>query len=695
MATSPPKGYGTPTRMIALALLISALTLGGADFSTAAASTFEYAGYIGGTLNGAALYDHYAYVTEGPTLAILDVADMAHPVRAGVVRLPYDAGKVVIYLSRAFILYPCYDFIQIYDLSQPLAPRLLGQIDAPTLDGWDVDYPYGYAKVYDLAVSGNNVLLTGNFGIVALDAANPASPQYNHEWQDYEDEWDDFGDHSIVPVWTANAAAISGNLALCYAWSPQYPTEYAAGFYCFDLTSGTQLNSLNLQPKAAILEGRLAYLAMGSGGLQIYDYTDLAHPKLKASLAIPGNAIALKKEGSQLYVGTDSGLLQVVSTNDPGNPVLIGSVAAASSLADMDVLGTRAFILENESRARCVDVSNPAAPAGKGDYTLVAPSFHTRDVVVRGDLAYVGSYDQGLKIFNLSDPLHPRQVGEATSVTASMLRLSGNTLYASNRNRTDELLIIDVSDPSSPRQVGRIAGNYGNMVVEGTMIYAKTDLCLQIIDAANPAAPRLRGRYSYSVDNPSLAIHGSWLCLTDETWLHILDVSNPDAPFLIGELQSTWGDMLDMTILDGWGCTASCFTSSHPLWILDLRNPAFPLRKTSVSVPVAPVAGITYSLEGFRIVQAGHTLFLCCNCFVRMGSAYVYDSTFYYLVAFDASDPTAPRETARWNKTSGMLNLAASGRMVYLISINGDLDILRYTGPMDQNGVGNSWVGYH
>ena len=81
------------------------------------------------------------------------------------------------------------------------------------------------------------------------------------------------------------------------------------------------------------------------------------------------------------------------------------------------------------------------------------------DVAVDGDIAYVshGEYPIGLKIYDVSDPNSPLQLGSfdyADGVGTSIAVL-GTTVYLTYYYERTFLLVIDVSDPTAPNLIGK------------------------------------------------------------------------------------------------------------------------------------------------------------------------------------------------------------------------------------------------
>ena len=73
------------------------------------------------------------------------------------------------------------------------------------------------------------------------------------------------------------------------------------------------------------------------------------------------------------FVADGSGGLQVVDISDPASPGIVGSVNPAGSQMDVAVQGDFAYLASDDWGLQVVDVSNPALPVERG---YVDPALH-------------------------------------------------------------------------------------------------------------------------------------------------------------------------------------------------------------------------------------------------------------------------------------------------------------------------------
>ena len=138
-----------------------------ADRDPAAQQTqgIEFVGHVGGAALSVAVQADYAYVGFGPSLAVIDISDPAHPAQVGVT--PYLASLVRdIAVTPEGIAYAAADEsgLLIIDVTDPLHPSVLADLDTP-----------GNAR--GVAAAGDFVYVADSWGgLCVVNVLNPASP---------------------------------------------------------------------------------------------------------------------------------------------------------------------------------------------------------------------------------------------------------------------------------------------------------------------------------------------------------------------------------------------------------------------------------------------------------------------------------------------------------------------------------------
>lgn len=87
----------------------------------------------------------------------------------------------------------------------------------------------------------------------------------------------------------------------------------------------------------------IAYVALGFGGLYIFDVSDSANPTFLGRLDIPGEANGVWVAGSHAYVADHWTGLLVIDVADPSKPALLATYDTGHITRDVQVLGNLAY----------------------------------------------------------------------------------------------------------------------------------------------------------------------------------------------------------------------------------------------------------------------------------------------------------------------------------------------------------------
>jgi hypothetical protein len=166
---------------------------------------------------------------------------------------------------------------------------------------------------------------------------------------------------------------------------------------------------------------------------------------------------------------------------------------------------------------------------------------------------------------------------------AQHVALSGH--HALVADDEDGLRVFDASDPAHLQVVGSypINGGADRVVVSGRYAYvADYGEQLHVVDVGNPSNPQGVARYTIYGDIYGLAVQNEYVYLTDLSGLHVLDVSRPASPRRIGG-NTAWhrgelaisGDKLFLAGGPDGLVILNAYTAlTH--WILSLENPTRP-----------------------------------------------------------------------------------------------------------------------
>ncbi|NGX43821.1 MAG: hypothetical protein K940chlam7_02126, partial [Chlamydiae bacterium] len=292
---------------------------------------------------------------------------------------------------------------------QSLCPQLAGTYDTT---GW----------ASGVAVSSNYAYVADqNSGLQIIDVSNVTNPTLAGSYNTPDKALD---------------VAVFSNYA--------YVAEYASGLQIIDVSNvanPTLAGSYNTPGWAwgVAVSSNYAYVADDASGLQIIDVSNVANPTLAGSYNTPDNAEGVAVSGDYAYVA-DRGGLQIIDVSNVTNPTLAGSYDTSRALG-VAVSGNYAYVAAFNSGLHIIDISNVSNPTLVGFYN----TSNAYGVALFTNYAYVTNYS-GLQIIDVSNVTNPTLAGSySTPGAATGVAISGNYAYVGDFN--SGLHIIDVSVP--------------------------------------------------------------------------------------------------------------------------------------------------------------------------------------------------------------------------------------------------------
>jgi len=230
--------------------------------------------------------------------------------------------------------------------------------------------------------------------------------------------------------------------------NPANPSNIGHAIKLFDGT--------NADSSAVALSGNYAYLSCDFGGLGMFDISDPSHP-IDVGLSSPagGQKQGVAVRGNYCYVAGSG--LDIFDISDPTHAFRVGWVYRPN--ANVVALADHFAYMGSIGGFWIVDISNPAMPIEITNVDNFAG--WTTSVAVSGNYLYLAKGSDGLRIYDVSNPLSPTEVGSAPAPNASGFSVSGS--YGFLANGTDGLRIYSLGTPSSPPL--RISADGANTLV--------------------------------------------------------------------------------------------------------------------------------------------------------------------------------------------------------------------------------------
>ena len=220
-------------------------------------------------------------------------------------------------------------------------------------------------------------------------------------------------------------------------------------------TTGTRYQTDNIEiANFGIADGQIfagrngtAKVTVSNNGKQYVVNVNVTEfePVAQRALAIPGYANNVDIAGNYAYVAAGSAGLQVVDYSVKTNPQIVGSVALAGTAIDVKVAGDYAYLAGGKAGLHIVDISNPASPQwiATADTAGIA-----QDVVLQDQFAYVADGAAGIEVFNIVNANKPFSVGSTdVLVDVKGLAVENNRMVAVGGNA---LALFDIATPATP-----------------------------------------------------------------------------------------------------------------------------------------------------------------------------------------------------------------------------------------------------
>jgi hypothetical protein len=505
--------------------------------------------HLGGSSLAIAARDGYAFVGSSAEFAVVDVQDVQHPRR--VAYLPLAANDIMLQDNYAYVTNR--SGLVVIDLTNPARPQQVASAPASkALNGLAIADHYAFA----IAPEG---------GLFVYDIAAPPHPQQVGFLRGSQLEG------IAVQDGFAYLATATG-LRIVNVDDSQRPTL-------------TTFAGIPRPVEGVAVAGRYIYLSIMPGALLIADAADPAAPVLAGGVSLPIYTKNLHVAGDKVYVANGTSGVAVVDAADPRHPRLLttGKVGAlVTDVAVVDMAGAGEFALATDvseggfnilrtsdsdtltavGTYRVPGVTADAAAFDRyvylatgmdGDVTIVdygdqdnlagvgffrTPE-HSALVRVHDDRLYVYGENDKIRVMDITDPLHPADVG-TRSLSAGVRLLAAHDRLAFLADAAGMLHIYDTAATGMPQQVGlfAVAGEMHDAAMTGTYVLVAAGaqgVLAARYEGSTSAVPFERvpisgyARYIAAADSTAYV-------LTDDGTLFTLDLAASGGPAVTGQL---------------------------------------------------------------------------------------------------------------------------------------------------------------
>lgn len=283
---------------------------------------------------------------------------------------------------------------------------------------------------------------------------------------------------------------------------------------------------------------------------------------------IMGRSCIRINQGNAFLANTEQGLT-IYCLGQPDAPRQIGCLDTPGCISDIDFSSGYAYVVDSQSGLLIVDVSNPE----KCDMVATNNKYGTRmqTFTIFGNHALATVSGQGARIFDVSEPNHPREIAVLDRpAQIHGVRLVGETAYLADSN--GDMHVVDLSDPSHPRtmQVMNVPGRPRSMGVSGSTLYLTTsERQMHLFDISAPQSPQFRAAIALG-NSPVAAVSGDYVYIADlGKGFVAMDIRDPLNPKLMAR-ESLDGVALGICIRDNHAYLS--MAKNNEIRTIDLRR---------------------------------------------------------------------------------------------------------------------------
>ena len=412
-------------------------------------------------------------------LVVLDVSDPTNPTMIGG-QTPFSPSGIICDDDKAYLLSDI-DGVRVFDLTDPTQPQQIGMM--PTSVG-------GFEFTIQETVERNQYLADGKLfipdqarGLTIVDVRDPRSPTRIGQYVSPVPDW--MFDIEVVDKIAYVASRYAG-LRIVDVTNPDNMVELA-----YD----DERKDLHLQNPVDIdMYNDYALIADANTPFLLWDVSDPNSPKQIGGvyddiatdsgddLVVWGNYVYLSASGLQdaFYPGWG---LWVIDISNPENPQAVNFIDLLNGEWSLSVQDGVLYALDGwtvkEDDAplslRVLDLSNAAQPTEI--LSMPIPDYQPLDpsaVIAQGDWLYMILGNQGLKLFDISEPRAPVEVPVSIEgipfLSAQTMVVDGNTMIING------FIVLDISNPTAPFFTGMAFERMEPWTcdIEGDRVYVAT-----------------------------------------------------------------------------------------------------------------------------------------------------------------------------------------------------------------------------
>jgi hypothetical protein len=486
------------------------------------------------TVGSVAVAGDYVYLVNREGFYVINIAIPAQPTTSAFVRLPGLWGTILVRGGYAYVA--ALDGLYLFDLSQPMQPTQVGLLATAQ-------------SVHGLATIGHYLYIGVASQLWVVDVTTPAQPTVSERFQ-----------------------ASAGIIGIAADGPYLYLACGTGGLHILDGSDPLNLVEIHHEPTigrayAVTPDQGYLYLADVDEGVMIYDTTALPTVTVVGTLTTLGAVDQITVTDDYAYVvGGGNRHLHLVALAEPAPPHEIATHLTTTYVEDFALAGNYLYLVSAYG-LHVLEVTQPTAPQGLGWLSL--PGIF--EIYSAGRYLFASDPAGNFWVIDLTEPTKLEVAAHYPAFAfATGMTVAGTLAYLPT---TDGVRIVTIAESGQLTQVGFIPlpRIVNRLAVVGHYAYLITDARdFQIIDVADPTAPRLVGRYQTTKVATDLVVDGAYAYITvGAAGLQVLAIADPTQIRAVGYRQ-TADVALRVAVVDGRIYVADRFGG---LWILAFTAP--------------------------------------------------------------------------------------------------------------------------
>jgi hypothetical protein len=157
-----------------------------------------------------------------------------------------------------------------------------------------------------------------------------------------------------------------------------------------------------------LVDGNYVYVSDWFEGVHIVDIQHVSRPVIRSTIPTRGWAVDVAVKNTYAYICSVTEGLLIFDISDPSHPHIIGTDDSAQAPEAVAVTGETLYVADFNFGLIIFDLRDPGKPLPSACFSLNV----CKNVEIQGDLLIVSNYIEGVKWFDISQPLKPVLVGE-------------------------------------------------------------------------------------------------------------------------------------------------------------------------------------------------------------------------------------------------------------------------------------------